>query len=123
MKMGMIWRLQVVLAPVLLVSFSGCADFEQEGVAFCQRNPVRCGQDTGDAEPAPQPTPNAGTPDAGGTSTSPDGGTADMTAPPAVIAGENCSMALRSDGTVWFWGDNGKGQLGDGTTTARATPV
>lgn len=32
-------------------------------------------------------------------------------------------LALKSDGTVWAWGNNDKGQLCDGTTTARATPV
>jgi alpha-tubulin suppressor-like RCC1 family protein len=41
----------------------------------------------------------------------------------AVAAGENFSMALKSDGTVWAWGDNRCGQLGDGTTTNRGTPV
>jgi len=30
---------------------------------------------------------------------------------------------LRNDGTVWAWGSNEFGQLGDGTTTARLTPV
>jgi alpha-tubulin suppressor-like RCC1 family protein len=33
------------------------------------------------------------------------------------------SLALKSDGTVWGWGDNSAGQLGDGTTTQRLTPV
>ncbi|MBM4165221.1 MAG: hypothetical protein FJ222_12395, partial [Lentisphaerae bacterium] len=33
------------------------------------------------------------------------------------------SLALKSDGTVWAWGDNTYGQLGDGTTTRRLTPV
>jgi len=33
------------------------------------------------------------------------------------------SMALRRDGTVWAWGWNEHGQLGDGTTTGRLTPV
>ncbi|MBI2916825.1 MAG: S8 family serine peptidase [Chloroflexi bacterium] len=33
------------------------------------------------------------------------------------------SLALKSDGTVWAWGWNYHGQLGDGTTTDRHTPV
>jgi alpha-tubulin suppressor-like RCC1 family protein/ABC-type uncharacterized transport system auxiliary subunit len=31
----------------------------------------------------------------------------------AISAGENHSMALSTDGTVWAWGDNSKGQLGN----------
>src|SRR5439155_1486868 len=41
----------------------------------------------------------------------------------AIAAGANHSLALKSDGTVWAWGANGLGQLGDGTTTDRRTPV
>lgn len=33
------------------------------------------------------------------------------------------SLALKSDGTVWAWGTNFYGQLGDGTNTDRLTPV
>ncbi|HEX8702583.1 MAG TPA: RCC1 repeat-containing protein, partial [Myxococcaceae bacterium] len=33
------------------------------------------------------------------------------------------SLALGNDGTVWAWGDNTSGQLGDGTTTPRLSPV
>ena len=41
----------------------------------------------------------------------------------AIAAGENHSLALKSDGTVWAWGQNNSGQLGDGTTTPRSLPV
>jgi alpha-tubulin suppressor-like RCC1 family protein len=41
----------------------------------------------------------------------------------SVAAGGLHSLMLDSDGTVWTWGENSSGQLGDGTTTDRATPV
>lgn len=41
----------------------------------------------------------------------------------AVTTGHYHSMALRSDGSVWAWGYNAFGQLGDGTTTRRTSPV
>jgi len=40
---------------------------------------------------------------------------------PDVSAGHVC--ALKTDGTVWCWGYNGYGQLGEGDTTSRATPT
>ena len=40
-----------------------------------------------------------------------------------VAAGEYHSLTLMSDGTVWTWGYNNYGQLGDGTTTRRSSPV
>ena len=40
-----------------------------------------------------------------------------------IAAGTSHSLALRKDGTVLAWGNNGGGQLGDGTSTNRRTPV
>ena len=40
----------------------------------------------------------------------------------AVAAGDLHSLALRSDGTVWTWGDNASGQLGDGTFDSSPVP-
>jgi alpha-tubulin suppressor-like RCC1 family protein len=41
----------------------------------------------------------------------------------AVAAGSKHSLAVTKDGTVYSWGENRYGQLGDGTTTNRLTPV
>ena len=41
----------------------------------------------------------------------------------AISASEGHSIALRNDNTIWGWGSNGNSQLGDGSTTTRATPV
>lgn len=37
--------------------------------------------------------------------------------------GHSHSAALRADGTLWTWGFNSLGQLGDGTTTAKHSPA
>ncbi|PYQ88998.1 MAG: hypothetical protein DMG03_02550, partial [Acidobacteria bacterium] len=42
---------------------------------------------------------------------------------PAAAAGGAHSVVLTDTGTVWTWGANGFGQLGDGTTTTRSTPT
>jgi alpha-tubulin suppressor-like RCC1 family protein len=40
-----------------------------------------------------------------------------------ISAGGNHTVAVKSDGTVWAWGMNTYGQLGDNTTTRREAPV
>ena len=39
------------------------------------------------------------------------------------ISNYNTYLALKNDGTVWAWGTNNHGQLGDGTQTDRHIPV
>ncbi len=41
----------------------------------------------------------------------------------AIAAGSYHSLALCSDGSVYAWGDNSFGQLGDNSTTRRTTPT
>ncbi|NPD29551.1 RCC1 domain-containing protein, partial [Corallococcus exiguus] len=40
-----------------------------------------------------------------------------------IAAGNEHSLALKADGTVWAWGLNDLGQLGDNSTTQRLKPV
>jgi alpha-tubulin suppressor-like RCC1 family protein len=41
----------------------------------------------------------------------------------AISAGGNDSYAVTSTGAVWAWGNNGYGQIGDGSTQTRPNPV
>jgi alpha-tubulin suppressor-like RCC1 family protein len=40
-----------------------------------------------------------------------------------VATGATQTLAIRSDGTLWGWGDNASGEVGNGTKTAVATPT
>jgi hypothetical protein len=42
---------------------------------------------------------------------------------PMIAAGLSHTVALAFDGKVWAWGSNSTGQLGDGTTINRDTPI
>jgi alpha-tubulin suppressor-like RCC1 family protein len=40
-----------------------------------------------------------------------------------ISCGYNSTSAIKTDGTLWTWGLNDRGQLGDNTTTNRSIPV
>jgi len=40
-----------------------------------------------------------------------------------VVCGDSHTLAIKTDGTLWTWGRNANGQLGDNTATNRSTPV
>lgn len=40
-----------------------------------------------------------------------------------VSSGSDHTLALKTDGTLWAWGDNSSGELGDGTTVDKNLPV
>ena len=41
----------------------------------------------------------------------------------SIACGNNHTVALKTDGTLWSWGYNGEGQLGTNDTRTRSTPV
>ena len=47
----------------------------------------------------------------------------DILAAPMVASNSFNSIALMSDGTVWTWGDNTYGQLGNNSVTPSSMPV
>lgn len=40
-----------------------------------------------------------------------------------IIAGTFHTIAIKNDGSLWAWGGNARGQLGDGTTVNKNTPI
>jgi alpha-tubulin suppressor-like RCC1 family protein len=40
-----------------------------------------------------------------------------------VATGENCTAAIKTDGTLWMWGSNANGKLGTNDTNTKSTPV
>ena len=51
------------------------------------------------------------------------GGSGTLADVDAVSAGRDHTCTLHGDGTVSCWGRNDRGQLGDGTTTGRTSPI
>ncbi|MBU0482669.1 MAG: hypothetical protein KKG47_16370 [Proteobacteria bacterium] len=49
--------------------------------------------------------------------------TAAWAATPQISVGTLHTIALKSDGTLWAWGENSYGQLGDGTRVQKIVPV
>ncbi len=50
-------------------------------------------------------------------------GTGTLSGVVALGAGKSHALALKGDGSVWGWGDNDQGALGDGTLTNQPAPV
>lgn len=50
-------------------------------------------------------------------------GSIDIKGIKSIAAGWNHTLGLKNDGTLWAWGGNGSGQLGDGTVADRTKPV
>ncbi|WP_338050626.1 hypothetical protein [Pyxidicoccus caerfyrddinensis] len=46
-----------------------------------------------------------------------------LTGVAALAGGNSHSLALKQDGSVWAWGYNFSGRLGNGTTTDPLAPV
>lgn len=55
--------------------------------------------------------------------TSGSSGSSSKTSVATVSAGNYHTMVILEDGSLWGWGENSCGQLGDGTTTNKSTPV
>ena len=41
----------------------------------------------------------------------------------SISCGKYCMQSIRTDGTLWTWGGNNYGQLGDGTNISKSSPI
>ncbi|MDD2913397.1 MAG: hypothetical protein PHS29_02030, partial [Candidatus Pacebacteria bacterium] len=85
---------------------------KSDGTVFAWGNNTFCQQGNGTTTNWPTPVQVKGV-----------GGVGYLTDIESIMGGLYHSLALKSDGTVYAWGGNSFGELGDGTTTSRCTPV
>lgn len=103
--------------PVQVVNLTSVADVASGYVHSCARKidgTVWCWGDNNDGQLGD------------GTSGSPDHPTpvqASIANVAEVVVNDGATCARKTDGTLWCWGNNQDGQLGDGTTTGSPTPV
>jgi alpha-tubulin suppressor-like RCC1 family protein len=95
----------IIYIALIAIILTGClSQLEMDGIPNTATSPVKTAESTAEPEPTIEPTPMP---------------------PPLVIidnpfvfvsAGRNHSTAIREDGSLWTWGWNNHGQLGDGMT-------
>ena len=112
--MSMPWRLLGVAGGVTLLALGGVGAVPV-GAAVSVGTPHTFGTNTygqfGDGSPINEPR----------TSPEPVSGLTNVT---QIAGGREHVLALRTDGTVWAWGSNAKGQIGDGSSVlTRPQPV
>lgn len=100
------WPLLAVAALAITLSSAPGADADQVALGFGYNGSGQLGDST---TTSPRMTPAIAA-----------GGMSDIR---QLEVGRYHSLAIRSDGSLWAWGYNAYGQLGDGTTTTRTSPV
>jgi alpha-tubulin suppressor-like RCC1 family protein len=101
----------MLLALVVLFGLGGCLNNNTTNPAVVDPTPPSDTDTTPEPEPTPEPTPTP-TPD-----TTPTTGVKQISAG----ANHNCAIKNR-DGSLWCWGNNSNGQLGNGTTNTATSP-
>src|SRR5262245_20033094 len=124
--MDVMGRAYVVIVGLLVLGFAIPACDGQRSLSTPGGPPADAGAPPADAAAPPADAaavtdvPAAVVPDAPA-GPEPQPPLAVMRAPLAV--GSDHACAIRADGSLWCWGSNKGGQLGDGTKVSRSAPV
>ena len=102
----------VIALALLLLGPSACNRDDSAPAAPTQPTPPIQNEVPPAGTPAPTPEPAAS-----------QGTVTGIAATPMAASGSDHTVILKADGTVWTWGANDQGQLGDGTTYERLTPA